>query len=253
MHPNFLSPQITKNSIIQFPIRRVANAAHSKENVRYVKKYLTDEKRVFKHAYLNLTNFVVDTCSVYDDVEDVLKTAISNNVKLSLEVPNNQTLGDATDIKLHNIITYKYNKSDVNLYYIYHLNDCNSKAHYYSVSYHLHGVKDNIGIHLKMDTFGTDNETRDKFVDCCSLALINCNEDKKNIRLILEMNDTELYKKVCGFLSYYGQDVHYKIKLVETPYCSIDKYCGYEVLTLTPLEESWCHYMTNIFLERNVH
>jgi hypothetical protein len=238
------------DSIVYFPTKRITHVNHSYENMRRIKNSIIANK--YQHAYINLTNFVVDELPIYNNIESIIKCAIQRDTKLSLELPNYKTLGGRLNPQLDNIVIKKYNKKEINIYKVYHINDNNSNYIYNSLSNDIRLNPKNIGVHIRLDNTAIDELSKNKFAQCCSLVLSNC-YSYRPIRIIIEINSEEMFQRIKSSLEFHGMNMYYKIKLVRTPFCRINSNFGFNVLKIVPVDNNWINYFSGIFLEKDIH
>jgi hypothetical protein len=244
--------KLTNNSVVHFPIKRINHVKQSYDNTQKIKEYISNND--LKHIYLNLTNFVVDELPHNHNITEIIETSIDKNTIMSIELPNDKCLGGRYNPELDKIVTKKYNKNKVNIFKVYHLNDKNSLYMYNVLSNDIKTIPRNQGIHLKMDNIYIDTFGKTKFVQCCSLALSNCYDHRKNTEVIIEVNNRECLHSIASYLCFYGMDMYYKVKLIQSPLYTIsNNMMGFHVLDAIPFNNNWLGYFGEMVLEKDVH
>jgi hypothetical protein len=223
------------NRLLHVPVRIPKSSHHAAKNFERVKSILEDQNRPGKHHfYLNLGNFVVDERVRYDMCDRVAHAAMQKGHKLSLEVPDESTLGACHDMKLEHLALRKYNKTAARIFKVYQMNDSNAEHVFFQLQADLMAAPAHIGIHLKHDISGIDTNTVANFSEACHIALDRCYKDKIDVRLLIEVASDEVYDSIRDALMLYGQDMYYKIKIVSNAAYTLPESIGFSEMHAMP-------------------
>lgn len=186
--------------------------------------------RVCEYIATNPTHVYIDASSMDKyGLDDIALTASRNGTPISIEIP--QTCADP---EIRRIALGRHNIDQVNTYHVYNFSDSNYKELCFRLSDDIRKSKEHMGIHLKVDVDAVLPQTIEKFKAACSIALTNCYDEKKNI---IQPPSADVLQQMSTYMSYYGEDVYFKIKVVETD-SNIADSIGFDKLTLLTVDES---------------
>lgn len=241
-----------KNAVVHFPIVHNRSVVDASKNMQDIKRTISEQKGRFSHSVINFSNFVVYEQPLYNFCEDIIKTAVLNDQRLSVELPNEAKTGELYDISLQDMVMNKYNKNCINVFKVYHFNNTNYKQVSFSLSENIRkSLYNNIGVHIRQDMF--EQRNTDYFVKSCHLALANCYDSHKNIEVMIELNNDKSYEALKASLKYYGHDMYYKIKLVVSPTYTLRDNMGLTELQIVPAKNDWLAYASDMKFNSRDH